>query len=411
MPETIAPVATPSTPLLVPTPAVPTEGAAKAGFYGALEKKAGLQPETKTAPEKKVESKAKLGKTEAPDVPTSDKLPEPADKTGKSSDVTSSKEQPKANPWKLVEEYKTKLATSESELAKSKREAPDAVQLKQLQTQVEQLSKSNREMEDELRFANYKKHPEFQDKYEKPYQEQWKRAMSNLSEIPVTEADGSTRALTPRDIEEIVNLPLVEAKDRARDKFGDFANDVIAERKEIRRLWQAQSEALDKARAEAGQRDKQQVENWQKQNGELRQELAQEWQTANDAAQKHEKYGKYFTPTEGDDEGNAVLEKGYKLVDDALSVNPGDPRLNKEQRIQAVKRSAAVRNRAAAFSRLLLQAQRDSKRISELEAELKEFETTVPNVDGKTSGSGAPAKASARQQFEQALEKRSRPSF
>ncbi len=94
----------------------------------------------------------------------------------------------------------------------------------------------------------------------------------------------------------------------------------------------------------------------------------------------------------GDEEGNASLEKGYKIVDEAFAINPLDPKLTSEQRAAAVKKHAVVRNRAAAFGRLTLQVKSKDARIAELEAKLKELEDTIPDVNGggKPAAEGQP---------------------
>jgi hypothetical protein len=101
---------------------------------------------------------------------------------------------------------------------------------------------------------------------------------------------------------------------------------------------------------------------------------------------------------EGDEEANTRLKKGFEIADKAFSVNPLDPKLTPDQRQQIVQLHSAVRNRAAAFGRLVYQLEKSDATIAELKAALDKFkeaqpgageprDTTAPN--GSTSARGS----------------------
>ena len=187
---------------------------------------------------------------------------------------------------------------------------------------------------------------------------------------------------------ELVNLPLPEARKAAVEKFGDFADDVMAHRKEIRRLFDEQSAALEEAKTSGAKREAEKREQQTRQWGEMTTEIKTTWAKANEEAAADEKYGSYFKPVDGDEQGNQRLAKGFELADRAFSENPLAPGLDAEKRKAIVQRHAAVRNRCAAFGRLVYQNQQKADEIAALKKELAEYKDTEPPADG---GSRAPA--------------------
>lgn len=298
----------------------------------------------------------------------------------------------KVSPWKLVEEYKKRVAESEARIAELTGGQKNEEQRKAEAAQIEAMKRRAMELEDEIRYVNYSKSAEFQQKYQEPYNKAWQRAMSELSEISVQDpSTGETRAVEAGDMLQLVNMPLGQARDVAEQMFGKFADDVMTHRKEIRSLYEAQAAALDEAKKMGATREQMRMAQFQEFQQKTAKLVGEVWQKANDSAVKDEKFGKYFNPVEGDDEGNAKLEKGYALVDKAFSENPFAPNLKPEERQAIIRRHAAVRNRAAAFGRLTTQVEKAQARIAELERELKQYKGSEPPTAG-----GAPATATAQ---------------
>lgn len=331
----------------------------------------------------------------------------PADGTTGSPEDGSAKAaaKPKVNPWKLADEHKSRASKLEQEIVELKKLVPNEAARKSEMAEVEQIKTRNKELEDEIRYVNYAKSPEFKTKYQEPYDKAWTRAMSELKEITVQDADGDSRSVTPTDMLNLVNAPLGKAREMANNLFGDFADDVMAHRKEIKNLFESQSSALEEARTNGAEREKKLQTDLQTKMSSLHSEVAETWAKANEAATKDEKYGAMFIPTEGDQDGNQRLAKGFELVDRAFRENPMDTKLTPEERASVIKRHAAVRNRAAAFGRMLYQNNQLKERISALEKELGQFRESTPTTSGGQQPKPASGPMSARESLEQGLAK------
>jgi hypothetical protein len=172
----------------------------------------------------------------------------------------------------------------------------------------------------------------------------------------------------------------------------------MAHRKEIRKLFDDQANALKEARESGATREKEQTEKQQREYGEVSTKIRDTWSKANEEVTVDPKYGTYFTPVEGDEQGNQRLAKGFELADRAFSENPLAPGLSAEQRESIVRRHAAVRNRAAAFGRLVYQNGQSKQRIAELEKQLAEYKGTEPTRTGSQPPvtPGKPASGMAR---------------
>lgn len=356
------------------------------------------------------------------------KAPEPAQKPSADKPVTAAKvEAPKA-PEKPVEaqEPKTipevrrayeakkkeirdtwepKVKALESEIATLKASSngnPD--QYKSLTEKAAAAEKRAQELENEIRFVNYRKSKEFTDKYEKPYQEAWAGAISELEELTVKVRTGTDdlgeptygeRKASPNDLMTLSNLPLGEARKLAKEMFGDNADDIMAHRRKIRELSDAQNKALKDAETqakEAEERNGQQSKAMLEQTGQL-------WQAANRTLA--EKYPKWFAPQEGDDEGNTLLQKGFATVDRMFAPTPEtQPKTPQE----AVALHALIRNKAANHDRLALGLKKANARVAELEAELKAYQESEPKntgaAPGSAGGAGGPADWRAQDEAE-----------
>lgn len=284
----------------------------------------------------------------------------------------------KVNPWKVVDQWKSKAAELEKQVA----DIQTTTQKKYL-TQIEELQKRNAQLEEDMRFVNYESTEEFKEKYHAPYQKAFDRAVAEMSELVIEDPETKTqRNVSGHDIVALANMPLAEARKFADAVYGDFADDMMAHRKEIRNLYAARQEALNEAKTKGAEREKQKREMAAKQTQEIQEHIKTTWSKVNDEAVKNPTYGKFFSPVEGDQDGNQRLAKGYELVDRAFSENPNDPRLTPEQRDSIIKRHSAVRNRAAAAGRLISWLNQRDKQIAELKAELAKYQGTTPRTGG-----------------------------
>lgn len=389
-------------------PPPPKPGSARARMFADLEKRGkpqtGQAPATEEPPtkppvtEKPAEQKPAASPTEKPAETT-------APPTGEKPPVTQTEPAKKTSPWKLVDDYKAKVIALEKQLAE--RTAVPQEELKTIQERAQKYEARNKELEDEIRFVNYRKSQEFREKYDEPYQRAWKSAMSDLGELTVNTGNGQ-RPVTEQDILELVSLPLAKAREIADEVFGNFADDVMAHRKTIRQLWDTQAAALDDVRKNGETREKERMDKLRANHQQLSEFITNEWKAVNESVTKDEVYGQYFTPKEGDEEGNNRLKKGFELVDQAWKENPGAPNLTPEERKQIIKRHAAVRNRAAAFGRLVTENRSLQKRVAELEAKDKARSASVPSTGGERSTSSPATGGSVREQMLEELRKRAK---
>ena len=312
----------------------------------------------------------------------------------------------KVNPWKLVDEYKAKVAKLEADHVEVSKRAIPEDQWKKTNETLAQRESRLKELEEEIRYVNYSKSEEFKTKYQQPYEKQWQRTMAELGELTVETADGGTRPLAANDILDLVNAPLGKAHEMAVERFGDLAPEVMAHRKEIRKLFDEQSSALDEARKSGADREKSITEQSQRQYAETSTQIRETWSKANEEVTVDPKYGTYFTPVDGDQEGNLRLAKGFELADRAFWRTHWLPGFRPTESVMAiVRRHAAVRNRAAAFGRLTYQNQQAKTRIADLEKQLAEYKGSEPPAGGSLPAKSNAAKPTGMSRIREGLQK------
>lgn len=263
-----------------------------------------------------------------------------------------------------IKEYETKLAEREAKLKEYESKPPE--DNKPLLEKLSAYEKKVAEYEEELKFTNYVKSPEFKEKYEKPYNESWGKAVREIVQLSVTQEDGSSRQATPEDILALANTPLSALDERAEAMFGRSAARVIRHVERIRDLAEAQDKAIADAKNMATEREKNtKVEREQRDNhiGQILQK------TNTDLATK---YPKWFGEDPADPDGNAVFKKGVEYVDKAFK---GDPSIHPDER---TKRIAIIRNKAANHDRLALHLKNANAQIAELKASLEAYEKSEP---------------------------------
>jgi hypothetical protein len=377
----------PSTPT---TPAPPPKpGSAKEGLSQRLKQKAGLEPEKPiTAPPPAPTPKPNEPAPESPETPAETETPEttPAT-TGKTPEAKQ-----KISPWKIVDQYKAKVGELEQQIAAFK----TAGVPKEVQERISKAEARAKELEDEIRFVSYEKSPEFKTKYQEPYEKAWSRAISEVKELTVNGPDGQPRSVGAEDILDLVNLPLGKARELANSLYGDFADDLMAHRKEIKTLFEQRTGALEEAKKTGALREQQLREQHEKTYGEISSQVKEHWTKANESALADEKNGPFFKPVEGDEHWNQRLAKGFELVDRAFAENPLDPNLTSEQRAAVVRRHAAVRNRAAAFGPLKYKVSQLETKVAELTKELEQFKGSTPTTGDRRTATSNGQPTSAR---------------
>lgn len=383
-------------------PPAPKKGSARAEMRDALRKRAAegdepkpdrkpATPPSTTAPAATQPKPGEGGAEDSPPTPGEAATPE-TPPAGQAPAAAPDKKGAKPNPWKLLDAEKAARGKVEQEFQEYRSKVPRDVDVKALSERAQKAEEAAAKLADEIRFHNYEKSPEFQQQFQEPYVAAFRQAMSDLAEVTVTDpTTGQARKFTDDDLAQLSFMPLTQAKETATRLFPDFADDIMAARKEIRGLWDKRQRALEEWKGKGAERAKQAFEQQQKQRGELATAVKTDWEAVNTEMLADENHGQFFRPREGDQEWNTRLEKGFKLADDAFAANLLDPAMTPEQRKQAIRRYAAVRARAAGWGALRFENGKLQGRVKELEAELARYKETVPPTGGTSAGQTAPA--------------------
>lgn len=320
----------------------------------------------------------------------------------------------KINPWKVIDQHKAERSKLEKEMAELRKQIVAPETRKSEVAELEALRKEKKELLDTLRFKDYEQHPDFKEKYDKPYKDAWKFSVRNLTGITKISEDGNRAIALSRedlanDLLELVNMTTPKARERAEEMFGESANDVMIERDKIKAAFDQRSEALERARTEGAAKDEAEQKERREKAEALSSELKTIYDKANDYHSKDPKMREFFQPIDGDQEANDILEKGYKMVDEAFARSPMDPSLTPAERASLVKKHAAVRHRSAAFGRVRYLLQKERAERAEDRKKLEQYESTVPNRGvSKPAGTEAPAGGSKMQQMLSRLKARAK---
>lgn len=398
----------------LPKPAEPMKppkpGSARAKFFDDMQKQFGGQSPTPEAPPAKAPGKpaakppaasptaeAMDSKTEGGDT---EHLPSPESKTGGEAVPDQPPAEPappvapaaepdkgkKLSPWKLVDQFKERALKAEARAIELEKMVVPEEQRKVSETQLQELQGKVKEMTDELRFYRAEKYDPDVIKAKEDYKRALTRAINEFKQVSVTDpATQQPRAVTADDLAELAFMPLSQAQAVAKDVFGDLAPYVMDHRQEIRRLWDSYNAVLEDLKKNGATREQQRTEAGQKAMQEMASFIEQSYQRVNQEVTADPKHGHYFKPREGDTEWNSRLDKGFKLVDEAFKQNAFAPELSKEQRLEIVRKHAAVRNRAAAFGPLRHENDQLRKQVAKLQSELKEFKDTTPAPAGRSA--------------------------
>jgi hypothetical protein len=317
----------------------------------------------------------------------------------------------KQNPWKLWREAEKRATTLERELTEVKTKGFTEAQQTEIQQKIESYESKIKTYEDELRFKAYEKSPEFHEKYQVPYDKAWQKHMRDLRGVTVRGDNDIARPMQAQDILDLVNQELPDARKMAVEKFGDFAQDAMAARKEIRDLFEAKEAALEEAKKTGAEREKTEQSKRQTWLQKTQKLIKDTWATANQRAVENATNGEFFKPVDGDDIRNSTLDKGYRQVDEAFALNPWDAKLSDEERKKAVEKHAIIRNRSAAYGVLKLINQRLKAERDAFQKELEAIKKSTPPTGGGAppSNGSAVIGGKARDRMHAAGDKYARP--
>lgn len=336
------------------------------------------------------EPEPKPSDTPPPDKPVKDKAPEPpAPKPDKPPETPTEKMPPK----QLREAYnalKAKLAAIEKERDEFKTKAETPREDPEKKTLAEKLTAREKrlaELEETLRFTDFQKSEEYNEKWYQPFLESYTDGRDYVASIKVVGEDGEMRKGTPEDFDRYMQiLDEDQAADFAEHVFGNKRSMVENHRMQVMQKNNARRKAIEDHAKHGSEREKAKAEQMEAQ----RKMIGEVWQNSN--KQASEKYPHWFAPTDGDEKGNELLSRGMHLADRAFSsgqpLADGDKPLSPKEMVLLHN---AIRNKAGGFDRLAFRFSQAEKKIKSLEAKIAEYEKSEPGAGEGKRGEAAPA--------------------
>ena len=291
---------------------------------------------------------------------------------------------------------KIRFADLEKQLSEIKAKPTEDSERKVFTEQISTLNKKLEEATGALKFVAWEQSDEYKGKYETPFVESWNEGVQQVSSLNVTNEAGEIRKGTADDFQAVMReSDNARAAEIASELFGANSFYVLSKRVELQRLNNSRNKALSEYRATVDQRTKAEQEASERAKTEAENQRIQRitnFKKFNDEAAT--KYPDLFAPLQGDEEGNRILEKGYKDADLAFAGGNG---LSPEQ---LVRLHSAIRNRAAAFGRLTLRLAKKEAKIAELEAAAKDLRESTPGPGQVSREDGSPKELSAMEELE-----------
>jgi hypothetical protein len=324
------------------------------------------KPETK--PEAKPETKPESKEEPKPEDKSADKPPEkPTETAGEKA----------LGPWQRTHAAERKVKELEAKVQElSNRKPTDDPEKLEIQKRHDDIAKKYKELDDEIRYINYEKSSEFQEKHHKPYIGVWKDSIAAIADFTVNNADGTTRAATAQDLESIVAIGNnKQALAKAEELFGSAADAAFVTK--LRADIISAHRSMEAAKQDYRAKGEERFKAWEAEQTKAQQEQTKQqehyqslWKQFNEAALEQHK--DWFVAEEGDEEGKELLAKGFELADLAWN---GSDKLDPEKLIAL---RSAERNKAAAFRYMVHKNEKANARIAELEKQLKDYQDSEP---------------------------------
>lgn len=266
-----------------------------------------------------------------------------------------------------------------------------------LTTRITELEKQLGEQDQTIRFLNYQKSREYNEKYEAPYQAAVKRADRDIQQLIIEEKDPANpdgpakqRKATMEDFWRLYQLPLGPRAKAVRELFGqDQAPLVFGHITKVGELAEAAITAVEEYKTKA--KDHEARETAETAQQQQRRETL--WKLANDKLQ--EKYPEAFGEDKDNAEVNDALKKGFALADDFFE--KGGEGMTMEAQVFL---HAQMRNRIAGFFKrgaVIKQLK------AELEAKTKELEEIRGSAPGKREIPGGEAPGGEPKTWEEGI--------
>lgn len=368
---TTAPAAVPTTPTTTPPPApaapasasTPSAPMTPTDRFSALDERASKRKDKAAAPAKEAPAPKAAAEISAKttEPPAAQKAPDPKALRERLAVVEREKE-----------ESAGQITALRQQIADFERKGRDTTALTE---QLAREQKEKAELQAQIRGLKREASPEFKDKYDKPFNQAAEFARSRIEGLAVTLEDGATRQATWNDFAELYRLPFNKASALAKQMFGDSTPFVLNQLSELQRLDFQRNEALKEEQVKWKETEEREVAE-----GSKRREFIQAtWTKVNtDIAETHPEW---FQEDPKDKEESDLLKEGFALVDSR-------PATMEEQ----IVKDAHIRNRAAAWPRLIHRLTRLQEQLEEKDAVIAELKGSQPGPGNRPSGS-QPAKS------------------
>lgn len=361
------------------TPAEPTETKAPADEY-----KSGwddLDPSIFNAPESGDEKKEEKAKEEEP-TKTEEKKEEPTEKVPpkeeKGEEIKAQNfRQMRSEYEKVKGEYANLTAerdTLKQQLADLEKGSKEKAS-KEAATIAEEaaaLKKEREELVRQIEMLKYEESPTFKQQYNKPWQQAIADAQSDIKELKVVigkdEETGEikTRPATWDDFSAMWGMSRVGARNAARRLFGEDYDIAVKHYDKLQEMDAKAKQAIAEHRETYESKQKAEAAE----TARTRQAIESSWVKVNDDIKA--KHPEWYAEDPDDKEGNDLLAQGYKMVDAAYG-DRGDQTWQ-----QKVVLDAQIRNRAAAFDRLVARLAKRDATIAELNKKIADYEGSAP---------------------------------
>jgi hypothetical protein len=288
-------------------------------------------------------------------------------------------------------DWKTKFEKLSEETKKPK---PDP-EKEQLLKDREAWNKTRAELEEELRYAKYERTTEYKQQYQEPFVKAYDAAQKLVEglnfKLPgeVDEITGETKeAVRKATADDWKTLMSINDEDAANkfiaDHFGHNAARVSLQRDKVLDLFGKMNSAVEEFRQRGAERETE----IQKAATQAQKQVSEQFHAAN--ARAAEKYPQLFAPDPADARGNELLATGQRLTDLAFGVlDPSEidklPASIREKLVngrlppgEMTLLHSAIRNRSAAYDRLVYRLNQKDAALKAAEEKLKGYEKSEP---------------------------------
>jgi hypothetical protein len=301
---------------------------------------------------------------------------------------------PNQKAWRLFEGKKKEWQEKESNWSKREAElsekiklleskpnptAADDTKLKALEKQLADLENQSKTYKEKLVSRDYRESDEFKDRYEKPWQDTYKRAYAFMGKITLKDEAGEERRATPADFDKVMSADPDMRRSVARQIFGEeFAFEVADYAKELTRL---NSEADRAAKDHAANYEKTQKETMEKRRNEEAQLNQFRDEARNALVKEHpDQFSIEHYATEPEFQG--ALQSGYDLVDE---IERELPNMTVQDRAAA---GAVIRAHVAGYHLATARYKALEAMYETALAELKKFQKSDPGGSRKVAEVG-----------------------